>query len=616
MGSNLSISLVHGDMLKSVSENFYRNIYSHFTLTKKAQILCNGDLKPSNNYIRLFSGLNNYIWFFRDDKINQVTYYFGQTEKDNSNNDSSNIEPLKPLFSVNFNLKKSNLSNGRFFTDEEGNIIGNILVNRLKDKQYELLKKLGFKINIIKNKKNNENKHLISFYNTKNPEKSLKILEKLLNNVIFQNDENNNISIIKIHEKRADKDLQDNMQNKTEIKQPLKDFDKPIRERLESSKTSNLPYSKLNISETGYINDNSKQLDFTILDAKNIHEAYNEGQEIEEIASKYNLLIPEIERIILRYDSGDFKIPLTKILIDNPSNSETKIEIKNNFPYYNLEINNKNEVLSSNKTHTNTYPLRLNVNDIKLLFKEYENNRSIKSLCKYFNKPSSSIERIINRIIAGDFNKILPNIYKISKDTPKNIITHENEENQEDPEIEVKAEDINSKETIYLKTIIKNLKNENKNLKECNEEKNEKINKLFEDYKKSSIKYNNKIKELNSESKKLENKINNLEKGNKHHKQDLIDIKDLKNKNKNLEKDNENYKKNLIDNTDLKNKNNNLEKKLEEYRKLDKLSDIKEEFLSLKIEKIDLERKLKKKSDEIEKLTYKNRKLESKIKTD
>ena len=156
---NLSISLVHGDMLKSVSKNFYRNIYSNFTLTKKAKILCNGDLKPSNNYIRLFSGLNNYIWFFRDDKINQVTYYFGQTEKDNTNNDLSNIEPLKPVFSVTFNLKKSNLSNGRFFTDEKGNIIGNILVNRLKDKQYDLLKKLGLKINTLKNKKNNENKH-------------------------------------------------------------------------------------------------------------------------------------------------------------------------------------------------------------------------------------------------------------------------------------------------------------------------------------------------------------------------------------------------------------------------------------------------------------------------
>lgn len=612
----MSISLVHGDMLKSVSKNFYRNIYSHFTLTKKAKILCNGDLKPSNNYIRLFSGLNNYIWFFRDDKINQVTYYFGQTEKDNTNNDLSNIEPLKPVFSVTFNLKKSNLSNGRFFTDEKGNIIGNILVNRLNDKQYDLLKKLGLKINTLKNKKNNENKHLISFYNTKNPEKSLKILEKLLNNIVFQNDENNNIFIIKIHEKRTNKDLQDNMQNKTEIKQSLKKFDKPIRERLEYSKTSNLPYSRLNISETGNLTDNSKQLDFTILDAKNIHEAYNEGQEIEEIASKYNLLIPEIERIILRYDSGDFKILLTKILIDNPSNSETKIEIKNNSPYYNLKINNKNDVLSSNKKNTNTYPLRLNLNDIKLIFKEYENNRSIESLGNYFNKPSSSIERIINRIIAGDFNEILPNIYKISKDTPKNIITHENEEKQEDPAIEVKEKNLNSKETIYLKTIIKNLKNENKNLKESNEEKNEKINKLFEDYKNSSREYNNKIKELSSESKKLENKINNLEKGNKHHKQDSIDIKDLQNKNKKLERYNENYKKNSINITDLKNKNNNLEKKLEEYRQLNKLSDIKEEYISLKIEKIDLERELKKKSDEIEKLTYKNRKLESKIKTD
>ena len=1044
----MSISLVHGDMLKSVSKNFHRNIYSNFTLTKKTCVSFNNDETPLETYIRMFSGLNNYIWFFQSEKTDEVTYYFGQAEKDRINNDSVNVlEPLKPSFSVNFNLKTSNLSNGRFFTDEEGNIIGNILVNRLKDKQYDLLKKLGFKINIIKNKQNNENKHLISFYNTKDPEKSLKILEKLINNIVFQNDENNNLTIIKIHENllnqdsfeklsgiksantvkkdndsvkinninedvkpvnrsddssdlmnydddadisedddslssdlpkedvpktgglnesdyepyvnvKMDKfghlekdngeldftilevrdihesynegqeiseiaetydseeftikrivarynagdfnkfiikvlkenptnektsikiknnnsytivmDKKENILNKTspnhstklflnlkdivyiieeynknksiesigielvknydivenvinrviagnfkqilpegygiltntttnnlensitnaltltpeeyesnikalkeygesislnklnnkinsilnnynntikiepdtdelvsskdvetstdelvsskEIektqsdnlnndlnqeesqdkhiinevprKESLNGFKDLIRERLKASENNNIPYTKLKLSYTGHLKEESTELNFTILDAKNIHEAYNEGQEIEEIIENYPLSKTEIERIILRYDAGDFNECLTRILIDNPSNLETPLKIDYNVPYHNLEIDNEGNVLNSNDQYKQAYKIRFTVNDIKILFEEYENNRSIKSLSEHFKKTLESIQRIINRIIAGDFNQILhniknPNLNDMSiyeKEEEDLLKTRDIEDSVEEEDllktrdiedsvdeedllktgniwdsvdeedlfktdiikdstdeedllktdnIEDSADDdlkpLSSNSNDNIKTNIKEIRSENEDLKLRNQENNNRISGLIEEYNKLSKDYNNELKILRSDSYKLKYKVNSLEKENKSYKTDLLKIDEfetkihklenenhklknenykLESENYKLEKENDDFKKDLIDKEELENKITLLEKRFDDYKNLDDLSDFKEEFLILKTEKIDLERELKKKSDEIEKLTYKNRKSE------
>ena len=566
----MSLHFVKGDKLKQKSKKFYQEIFLLFSLPKNTFVSHSNlnNEEAAKTYVRMFQASNNnFIWFEQVEKKDEVTYYFGQADEDIINEDKVNIlDPLKSSFSITFDLKKINLGNGRFMEDEKGNVFPGIVVNKLNPNQLKLLRNLGLRIVSLKNKKKNEVKYLLIFFNTENHSKSKKVLENLVSNVIFQHDENNNLTIVKIYENNLNQNFSDESAvdqktspenikdsstintnhpdsngsintdniikenlNKTvksqhnssfnqqkyknkwtspsntkdygveyaaislrndgmvlnykiplnfkvyeikeicnyhqigiSIKNLSKKYDQPtniieniilnedlgkfdeiikqweqekkstpaeiikqweqeenstpeeniqtefkdsIRERPIITSITNKPYKISEVTNYGNLKESINILSFNIMEARNIHELYNEGQFIQAIANKYNLPVNNIKRIILRFDAGDFDKFLVKILKENPSNKNTYLNIKNNAPF-NIKIDDDENIFDINENNE-SIPLELKSKDINLILNEYINNRSIKSLSSYFSVNYDNLERILNRLIVGDFDEIL-----------------------------------------------------------------------------------------------------------------------------------------------------------------------------------------------------------------
>lgn len=186
----------------------------------------------------------------------------------------------------------------------------------------------------------------------------------------------------------------------------LQEFDDSIRERPKISENLNKPYKILKITKKGSLKEKSSVLSFSIFDAKNIHENYNEGEEINVLAKKYFCSPENIERIIVRYDAGDFDKFLKEVLVNNPSDEGSILKVHNNNPFIHLTMDDNSNIFFDLNNSNQLTPLNLDLNDIKLIFEEYKNNRSIKSLSTHFNINYDFMDRIINRIIAGDFDEI------------------------------------------------------------------------------------------------------------------------------------------------------------------------------------------------------------------
>ena len=551
----MSLHFVKGDKLKQKSKKFYQEIFLLFSLPKNTFVSHSNlnNEEAAKTYVRMFQASNNnFIWFEQVEKKDEVTYYFGQADEDIINEDKVNIlDPLKSSFSITFDLKKINLGNGRFMEDEKGNVFPGIVVNKLNPNQLKLLRNLGLRIVSLKNKKKNEVKYLLIFFNTENHSKSKKVLENLVSNVIFQRDENNNLTIVKIYENNlnqnspeesavdqktspenikdsstintnhpdsngsinTDNIIKENLnktvksqhnssfnqqkyknkwtspsntkdygiqyaaislrndgmvlnykiplnfkvyeineictshQNGISIKNLSKKYNQPtniieniilnedlgnfdgiikqwnqeekstpdenlqnefkdsIRERPIINQITNNPYNISEVTNYGYLKQSLNILGFNILEAKTIHELYNDGQNVQDLARKYDFPENKIRRIVLRFDAGDFDKFLVKILKENPSNEDTYLNIQNNTPF-NIKIDDDENIFDIDE-NKESIPLQLKSKDINLILNGYFNNRSITSLSNYFSINYDNVERILNRLIVGDFNEIL-----------------------------------------------------------------------------------------------------------------------------------------------------------------------------------------------------------------
>ena len=323
-----------------------------------------------------------------------------------------------------------------------------------------------------------------------------------------------------------------------------------VNDRSEFYKNSDKPYKKLEVTPEGKLKGQFTELKFTILQAREIHEAYYEGTKIEDLEKKYKKFSKAmLMRIISNYDQRNFDDYLKKILELNPSNEKTILNIQNNEPFNKLQIDNQGTIYTYSNEHNENKTLGLNLNQINNLYKDYKKNKSIKRISENLNLDYNFIERIINRFIVGDFEKI-PS-YNQTKNNPiKSDDSNENNldytnENRETIKLNEKEKDLNltensqsmkkdninsdkSKETTPSQTNEPNDFNQDlKQKKEINQEKFVNISDL--------------INELNN----LKNEIIKLRESIDYFKDDNINsnqIVELKNEISILKSENENFK--------------------------------------------------------------------------
>lgn len=186
--------------------------------------------------------------------------------------------------------------------------------------------------------------------------------------------------------------------------QPPKTFDISLtkKEVIKRTKRNSKPFKDLVLLSNGQILEN----DFTIDNVINIFEDYNNHVDINTLVENYNLLKNTVERIILRYEYGDFNdiIEIWTTYKKTNSNSKLIVPLNTNSvidkPFDHLQF--INGVLFEDEKN-----LKLTSDEFYDLIDSYYNEIPIEHLKKTFNIDESLLFRIINRANKNDFKDIL-----------------------------------------------------------------------------------------------------------------------------------------------------------------------------------------------------------------
>lgn len=186
--------------------------------------------------------------------------------------------------------------------------------------------------------------------------------------------------------------------------QPPKTFDISLtkKEIIKRTKRNSKPFKDLVLLSNGQILEN----DFTIDNVINIFEDYNNHVDINTLVENYNLLKNTVERIILRYEYGDFNdiIEIWTTYKKTNSNSKLIVPLNTNSvidkPFDHLQF--INGVLFEDEKN-----LKLTSDEFYDLIDSYYNEIPIEHLKKTFNIDESLLFRIINRANKNDFKDIL-----------------------------------------------------------------------------------------------------------------------------------------------------------------------------------------------------------------
>ena len=173
--------------------------------------------------------------------------------------------------------------------------------------------------------------------------------------------------------------------------------------KLKQTKYNDKPFKNLKLTpqKTFYINNNSISK-YTIDDVVSIHDEYYQGASLKELSKEYNLSNITIERIICRYDEGDFDEVLRNI-----DSYIHKMEIPDylNIPYDISELDSDKTFIYNSGRNS-----KFTLDDVVFIHKSYyKGYLKVKDLSDLFELNNNVIKRIIVRFDQGDFDRFLEN---------------------------------------------------------------------------------------------------------------------------------------------------------------------------------------------------------------
>ncbi len=194
------------------------------------------------------------------------------------------------------------------------------------------------------------------------------------------------------------------------------------------------PYYNLKLSsiERGTLESNGYGLKLNIKQIKEVYDLFNKGETVTQLKKRYNCSRKLIERIINRYEEGDFDEIFKEYEIrKNSSNIKSEKpkldQLAYRFnPFKEVTLISQSEGIIKVRERDSSFKrLPYTVEDILDISLKYSNGEKINNLIVEYGLDRLTMERLIQRYIKGDFDEVIRE-YKSNKFlSVQDKLTHE-----------------------------------------------------------------------------------------------------------------------------------------------------------------------------------------------